>query len=189
MSNIYYQRPNNSGKNTDRNTQKVSSQPNNSYYQPNYQAPRYDNYNRPVIKAQSATKDLIANVVLVILSILFVIAFITFVGEISDSSRYYEQKASSFWWEYDNGRYVYSIRNRYENMYNGVEETEELSQCYAVSEYFEATSLYKAAVCTGKEESAMKYLEKMAKAYSEMGDVSYLAEDIDTKLGISDIVK
>ena len=35
----------------------------------------------------------------------------------------------------------------------------------------------------------MKYLETMAKAYSEMGDVSYLAEDIDAKLGIVDILQ
>lgn len=171
MSKTYYQRPNNSGKNT------------------NYQTTRYESYSRPVFVKQSSTKDLVANIILVLLSISLVIAFITLVGEMTGIDRYYNRDANSFWWEYDNGRYVDSIRVRYENIYNGVTETAELKQCYAVSEYFEAASLYKAAVYTGKEEKAAEYLKIMAKAYSEMDDVSYLADDIDTRLGITDLVK
>ncbi len=190
MSNIYYQRPNNSGKNTNRTSSKqVDVQRQESYYQPNYQAPNYRTYTKVNSIPKSTGKDLIANIILVILSILFVISFITLTAELTDIDRYYEKEASSFWWAYESGRYADSIRDRYENIYNGVKETAELSQCYAVSEYFEAASLYKTAVCTGKDEKAMKYLEKMAKAYSEMGDVSYLAEDIDAKLGIAELIK
>ena len=189
MNNIYYQRPNNSGNKKNNNTGKVNNQQNSSYYQPSYQAPRYEKFNRAVAGAQNPMAELAANIVLVILSILLVIAFITLVAELTGIDNYYERKASSFWWDYDNGRYVDSIQSRYENTYNGVKETDELKQCYAVAEYFEAASLYKASVHTGKEDKAMKHLETMAKAYSEMGDVSYLAEDIDAKLGIADIVK
>ncbi len=190
MSNIYYQRPNNSGKNMNgHNSEKVNNQQHTGYYQPNYQAPRYESYSRPVIVKQNSTKDLVANIILAILSVTLVIAFIALVGEMNDIDRHYEKDANSFWWAYESGRYADSIRDRYENQYNDVKETAELTQCYAVSEYFEAASLYKAAVHTGKEDKAKAYLEAMAKAYSEMGDVEYLAEEIDTKLGITEIAK
>ena len=189
MNNIYYQRPNDSGKKKNNDIRNVDNQQNDSYYQPSYQVPRHEKLNRVVAGAQSPVAELVANIILVILSVLLVIAFITLVGELTGIDRYYERKAGSFWWDYDNGRYVDSIQSRYENTYNDVKETAELTQCYAVCEYFEAASLYKAAVHTGKEDKAMKYLETMAKAYSEMGDVSYLAEDIDARLGITDLLK
>ncbi len=185
MNKIFYERPNNSGKKNATNTSKV----NNSYYQPNYQPERYMADRNPVISIQSTGKELIANIVLVLLSITLVIALLTLVAEVGSFNKYYDKEANSFWWDYDNGRYVDSISSKYRNEYNGIKETAELTQCYAVCEYFEAASLYKAAVHTGKEDKAMKYLETMAKAYSEMGDVSYLAEDIDAKLGIVDILQ
>ena len=190
MSNIYYQRPNNSGKNMNsHNSEKVNNQQHTGYYQPNYQAPRYESYSRPVIVKQNSTKDLVANIILAILSVTLVIAFIALVGEMNDIDRHYEKDANSFWWAYESGRYADSIRDRYENQYNDVKETAELTQCYAVSEYFEAASLYKAAVVTGKTDKAQEYLAVMEEALEEMGDVSYLAEDINQKLGIADTAK
>lgn len=189
MSNIYYQRPNNSGNNTNSNNrQTVNNQQNAGYYQPNYQPQQYVNYGRPAISHQGSAKNLVANIILAVLSVTLVIAFIALVSEMSDINRYYEKDANNFWWAYESGRYADSIRDKYENKYNGVKETAELTQCYAVSDYFEAASLYKAAVFTGKEDKAKEYLEKMAKAYALMGDVEYLAEDIDTKLGIAEIL-
>ena len=191
MSNIYYQRPNNSNKRNENNTGRPTAyeQQENQYYQPNYRAPKYESYSGPVVVKQSSVKELVTSIILVVLSISLVIAIITLGAELSDINRTYEKDSNSFWWEYDSGRYADSIKSRYENIYRGVKETTELTQCYAVSEYFEAASLYKAAVHVGKEDKAAEYLEAMAEAYTKMGDVSYLAEDIDTRLGITDIVK
>lgn len=188
MSNAYYQRPNYSGSKNNNNRKSVNNQQNAGYYQPNYQPQQYVNYSRPAVSHQGSAKNLVANIILAILSVTLVIAFITLVGEMSDIDRYYEKDANTFWWAYESGRYADSIRDKYENKYNGVKETAELTQCYAVSDYFEAASLYKAAVFTGKEEKAKEYLETMVKAYAKMGDVEYLAEDIDTKLGIEEIL-
>ena len=151
--------------------------------------PQYNPSNKIVPRPQGYKKDFIANIILVFFSVTLVILFMALFAELRFVNNSYEREASSFWWDYDSGRYVDSIRSRYENQFRGVEETQELAQCYAVSEYFEAASLYKAAVCTGNTEKEKKYLEIMVNAYSKMGDVSYLAEDIDTKLGIADIVK
>ena len=172
MSNTYYQRPNNSGKN---NNDGISQ--------------RYEYHRQQRVREPGSAKDLIANIVLVLLSITLVIAFLGLCSELRYVDNYYEKSASSFWWDYESGRYVDSIASRYTNTFRGVKETAELRQCYAVSEYFEAASLYKVAVFTDNSDKAQKYLDKMAKAYSEMGDVSYLADDIDTRLGIADIVK
>lgn len=192
MNNIFYQRPDNSGNRTNNQysePQGVNHQQYSEYYQPNYQAPRYDNGSRVAAKPHSATKEMIANIILIVLSALFVLATLQVGIEIADIDKYYEKNPSSFWWEYDSGRYVGSVKERHENFYNGVKETEELAQCYAVSEYFEAASLYKAAAYTGKTDKAAEYKATMEDAYSRMGDVSYLAEDINEKLGITDFAE
>ena len=184
-NNIYYQRPNNSGK---KNNNGLLQQ-NESYYQPNYQPRQYETHRRTVIHPQSAGKDLIANIVLVLLSITLVIGLITMCSELRYLNNHREQAANTFWWNYDSGRYVDNIKYMYENKINNVKENAELTQCYAVAEYFEAASLYKAYASNGNTDKAQKYLDVMAKAYSEMGDVSYLAEDIDARLGITDLLK
>lgn len=183
-NNIYYQRPNNSGKKSNNS----ASQQHDSYYQPGYQARQYETNRRVLIHSQSAGKDLAANIVLVLLSITLVIGVITLCSELRYINSHREQDANSFWWNYDSGRYVDNIKYMYENKINDVRENTELTQCYAVAEYFEAASLYKAYVIKGNADKAQKYLEVMAKAYSEMGDVSYLAEDIDAKLGIAEVI-
>lgn len=180
-NNTYYQRPNNSGKKNNNG----SLQQHNSYYQ----ARQYETYRRPVMHPQSAGKDLVANIVLVLLSITLVIGLITMCSELRYINNHREQDANSFWWNYDSGRYVDNIKYMYENKINDVKENTELTQCYAVAEYFEAASLYKAYVSSGNNDKAQKYLDVMEKAYSEMGDVSYLAEDIDTRLEITDLMK
>lgn len=186
MSNIYYQRPNNSDeKNTDRANDRMEY---TGYYHPNYRMPQYNPNNNIVPHTQGYKKDFIANIVLVFLSITLVVVVMALFSELSYINNSYERSASSFWWDYDSGIYVDSVRSRYENLVRGVEETPELTQCYAVAEYFEAASIYKAAAFTGNTDKAQKYLEVMAEAYSKMGDVSYLADDIDTKLGIEEII-
>ena len=192
MNNTYYQRPDNSGNRTNNQysePQRVNHEQYSEYYQPNYQAPRYDNGGRVVAKPHSATKEMIANIILIVLSALFVLATLQVGIEIADIDNYYENNSSSFWWEYESGQYAGAVRDRYENFCNGVKKTDELAQCYAVSEYFEAASLYKTAVHTGKADKATEYKATMQDAYSRMGDVSYLAEDINEKLGIADLVE
>ena len=199
MNNTYYQRPNNSGKcNNSSNRHQVyeshyeqksmgTEEQERQYYQPNYQAQQYEAYRRPVVRQQSIAKELITNIILVVLSISLVIALFTLGAELNDIDRYYEKDANSFWWAYESGRYVDSIKDGYENKYNRVIETSELSQCYAVSEYFEAASLYKAAVVTGKTDKVQEYLTVMEESLDKMGDVDYLAEEINVKLGIGEL--
>lgn len=202
MNNIYYQRPNNSAerRNSHVNRQRVPEEVHESpymsaeeqesrYYQPSYQGLQKRSLIENVVKQQSPVKDLIANIILVILSIALVIALVKLGEELSYMNRHYERNANSFWMAYDSGRYADSIKDRYENIYNDVVTTAELKQCYAVSEYFEAASLYKAAVVTGKTDKAQEYLAVMEEALEEMGDVEYLAEDINQKLGIADTAK
>lgn len=201
MNNTYYQRPNNSGKcNNSSNRPQVyeshyeqkgmgTEEQERQYYQPNYQAQQYESYRRPVVRQQSTAKELITNIILVVLSISLVIALFTLGAELNDIDRYYEKDANSFWWAYESGRYADSIKDRYENKYNRVIETSELSQCYAVSEYFEAASLYKAAVVTGKTDKAQEYLTVMEESLEEMDDVDYLAEEINAKLGLGDLAE
>ena len=74
MSNIYYQRPNNSDK---KNGTEYTG-----YYHPNYQMPQYNPSNKIVPHPQGYKKDLIANIILILLSITVVFLLIAFFSEI-----------------------------------------------------------------------------------------------------------
>lgn len=173
MNNTYYQRPNNSEA--------------GRYHQPSYQASQKEILRSSVVTPRRTGKDLITNIILVVLSISLVLAIFKLGDELSYMNRHHERSANLFWMEYDSGRYVDSIKNKYENIYNDVLTTAELSQCYAVSEYFEAASLYKAAVVTGKTDKVQEYLTVMEESLDKMGDVDYLAEEINVKLGIGEL--
>ena len=71
-----------------------------------------------------------------------------------------------------------------DNEAKGVYKTSELKQCYAVADYFEAASLYKAAVYKGDTEAMKQYLLRMEEAYVLFDDISYVAEEIDAGLGL-----
>ena len=74
----------------------------------------------------------------------------------------------------------------YHNQNEGVRETEGLKQCYVVAEYFEAASFYKVALYVNDKEDMIKYKGIMEECLLEMDDISYIAEDINQKLGLDE---
>lgn len=191
---IYYERPkhlqngtNPTQKNRNRS---VNNEPYMSveeqeqqYYQPSYQAPVYET-NRPVVVKNNLIKEWIANGALIFLSIVLVISVAVLISEVRMMNRTYTRDAQDFWYSIEYGNYSDMVTMKCDNEAKGVYETSELKQCYAVADYFEAASLYKAAAYKGDTEAMQKYESKMNEAYVLLDDISYVAEEIDAELGL-----
>ena len=205
MNKIYYERPKNLRSQKKTNVQKKvyvktnveipqqqmnvddpymsTEEQENQYYQPSYEAPVYEAVN-PEVSKKSLIKEWIANGALIVLSLALVLSIIMFITEMSYSFTSYTRDADDLWWYINNGNYVEVLSARHSNDAAGVMETRELSEIYAVADYFEAASMYRIAVFKNDTEDMNKYIAAMGEAYVEMNDVAYLAEDINEKLGI-----
>ena len=153
------------------------------YYQPSYKAPVYEKRN-PVYVKGAPIKEAIANLALILLSIVLVISIGVLISEVHMMNHTYTRKAQDFWYAIEYGNYSNLVTMKCDNEANGVYKTSELKQCYAVADYFEAASLYKAAAYKGDTEAMQKYADKMNTAYVLLDDISYVAEEIDAKLGL-----
>lgn len=127
-------------------------------------------------------KDIITNIVLVILAVFFVIMGAVFLTEMHDNDRVYIRKTDSFLYDVQYGRYCSMVEAVYQNRVNGAKETAEMKEMYGIADYFEAASLYHAYEQSGEQDKAATFKEKMEKAQNMMGDFSYVKEDIDQKL-------
>lgn len=160
------------------------------YYQPSYAAPQYDSArNAEGSRRKRNIKEWIANGVLIVLSLSLVISMAVLISEVRYMTNQYSRTARTFWYEINEGQYTDVIKGRHTNEVNGVVETPELRECYAVADYFEAASLYKVAVHTGNTEDMEKYLAVMEEAYKLFEDVPYIADDINAKLGLEVVLK
>lgn len=131
----------------------------------------------------SKTRNSICNIIIIILSVLFFTLVIMLCKEVFNRS-YYTTDANSFYYDINDGRYAEMVISTEENRAIGVRETNELKSCYAVADYFEAASYYKAYAENDKKEVADTYLETMKACRKDMDNFEYAADDIDEKLGI-----
>lgn len=133
---------------------------------------------------RNKAKELITNVILSILSIIFVLLLLTTIVELADMDYTYTRDEDMFWYSIKEGEYGGVVYDAYHNQNEGAELTPGMEQCYAVARYFEAASLYKAAVHVGDTEDIAKYSAVMEECLTYMDDILYVAEDIKMTLGI-----
>lgn len=191
---IYYERPkhlqnstntakNNANRSVNNGPYMSMEEQEQQYFQPSYQAPIYEEAKTSVAK-NSLIKEWIANGALIILSIALVVSLIALISELRFMNTTYTRDADDFWYTIEYGNYSDLVTMKADNEAKGVHKTSELKQCYAVADYFEAASLYKAAVYKGDTEAMKQYLLRMEEAYVLFDDISYVAEEIDENLGI-----
>lgn len=159
------------------------------YYQPSYETPVYGDASKTEGSKNTRVKELIANIVLIALSVILGLSLIGLLAEMRWVGFDYSHDESDLWYYIDKEYYAQVVDYKWENVALGVEKTEELEQCYAVADYFEAASYYKAAVYNNDVEKMNEYVDKMQEAYSKLDDVAYLAENINAKLGIENPLK
>lgn len=95
---------------------------------------------------------------------------------------------SSFYYHLEDREYPYIVNYGAEALaekksgYNTVG----MQECYAVGDYYEAASLYKAYLVTGDEERAARMKERMEEAEGSMGELSIEIPRILRQLGIEE---
>lgn len=172
MSKLYYERPNKSD--SSQNRPKQQEQMQQRTYNPN-----------PAVKYKGMNmKDLIMNVVLIVLSVLFVILFAVTIGIMADVDYSYTRDEDEFWYSIQSGMYGNLPEDYYHNVNENAKMTSGMEQVYAVARYFEAASLYKVAVHTQDPEKMEKYYAVMEENAPYMEDIPQIVEDIHEKLGL-----
>lgn len=169
QNNVFYQRP-----------QQNSSSP-TSDKATTYSSPKTFTVKAP---ASGGIKDWIANAIIVLLSISFVIFALVAVAEVADRNYSWERDENEFWRYIADGNYSDIVQYVYHNENEGVKPTPGLEQCYAVANYFQAASLYKVAVNVGDTEDMEKYSAMMEECLTYMDDIEYVVEDIHLQLGM-----
>ena len=117
QNNVFYERPDS------------SSFPNSNH----------DKGNSQIIQdgdVRSKTKELIINVVLSILSVIFVLVLLTTIVELADMDYSYTRDEDMFWYSIKGGSYNEIVLDAYHNENEGVKLTPGLEQCYAIARYF-----------------------------------------------------
>ena len=180
MNKVFYERPDNSRKQQNKKKQYKNL---NVSFEKTVQEPEQTQADQRESKNNSI-KELIANAAIVVLSIGLVISMMILLTEVHYMDYGYAHDEDSFWYNIEDGRYGQIVRNRWMNEFEDVKVTEGLKQCYAVADYFEAASFYKAAIDNGNMQLAEKYALKMEEAYTYFYDITYIAEDIHNKLGL-----
>lgn len=132
----------------------------------------------------SKIKEWIANGAMIVLSVSLVIIGLVLISEMRYMNYSYSHDASTFWYAIEDGRFASIVEYRWQNEYSKEQPEGEMEQCYAIADYFEAASLYKVAEVKGDKVASEKYLDIMQEKYKLFDDVSYVAEDINQKLGI-----
>lgn len=166
-NNVFYEKPNMQNRSTQAKT---------------YYASSNNKMNKPV----TSLKNLVANVVIVALSVFFVLLFFIAIAEIKDVDYAWTRDEDDFWYYISDGQYQELTEAVYHNQNEGVRETEGLKQCYAVAEYFEAASFYKVAIYVNDKEDMVKYKDIMEECLTNMDDIAYIAEEINQKLGLDE---
>lgn len=78
--------------------------------------------------------------------------------------------------------YSSMVEYLYKNEVNDVKATAGMEECYAVARYYEAASMYKAYKAVGRNTEAEEKKQIMEGQITEMGELSYVIEDILTYL-------
>lgn len=135
---------------------------------------------------QSKGKNRMLNFAIVFLSFMLVVLFLYTTSGFYQAGSAYTYTEDNLLRNIESGRYENLIGNVYENEAHGVEITDTMAECYAVAHYFEAASFYKAYLQNGRIESAEEKEKIMEEQKLLMGDLEFVAEDINERLGLED---
>ena len=86
----------------------------------------------------------------------------------------------------ERGDYYGLVESKYMNELNGVTAGSDNAYTvpYAAADYYEAAFIYNAYARTGDANKASEYKESMDESRTVLGDYEYIADDIDSFLGI-----
>lgn len=131
-------------------------------------------------------KSMISNIIIVFLLLVFAVAMIICVSEIQSynyNEDYYRDE-DSFLYAIQEKDYSRLVEISNFNKVLEKKENEKMKSFHAVADYFEAAAYYKAYQKIGDLDKAEKKWKIMEQTKTEMGEFSYLAEEMLEELEI-----
>lgn len=135
--------------------------------------------------AKQKSLEVMLNVVIIFLVLLFTIMIVITATELKNTLFYHFDESS---FSYDLGYKDYNgmVYKYYQNKGVDYQGNSEMQEYYGVAKYYEAATIYKAYKTVGDTENSDFFLDRMKRAEGEMGDWAVLKEDILQKLGIEE---
>lgn len=120
-------------------------------------------------------------VAVTILGIVFLAVTTQFLARLNGPYYTYSTPPHSLLYTLNRGDYVQAWREVQDNRAMGATEKtdQEYALPYAVVDYFEAASFYNVYLESGDKEKTEQYREAMDEAYEAMGELQFMAEEID----------
>lgn len=127
---------------------------------------------------------LILNIIIAVLVVLLLIVGALTVEEFSSAiDRGYKEE--SFIYRLNDESYETLLRLYHTNDIMSVKLGKEGEEYYSAAQYYEAASYYKVFSEAGDSARAEKYLEKMNVAAEKLGELGFVREKMDARLGIN----
>jgi len=137
-------------------------------------------------RARLSGRDGLANVAIVVLSIVLVGVFAAFLGSIKMSETSYAVSPESMLSNIRTGRYDTLVSYWKENVASGhdVDSDPNFKEPYAVAEYYDSAFKYRICLETGDKARADELLAIMEEDVEKMGDLVFCVDEIDSIVGI-----
>ncbi len=132
-------------------------------------------------------RSVLFHTVVTILGVVFVVLTALFLYRMSDRYTRYSPEPDDILFELKRGDYVGAWEDAERNRACGITEQTDPDYAlpYAVTDYYEAASYYTVYRENGDEEKAAVYRKAMDKAFTSMGELQFMAEEIDGMLGLA----
>lgn len=128
-------------------------------------------------------KGKVMNIAIILLSIIVVMLCITFIQSYKRQNyRYYSTEDSYLY--YIGEKKYYELARQIGRVNLPDKPSDTLLECIAVVNYYKDASIYKMYKEIGSIEKAQKHYSQMEENLEQMGELSYVAEEINEELGI-----
>lgn len=131
-------------------------------------------------------KLLVLNIIIIILAIVIVNLAWAAGEEVMYCLIPDENKESQFYYAIEGENYDYVVSMYHENVVNGFGDKKNLQESHGAAKYLEAAFFYKMFAEAGDAERAQVQKTAMEEAALQMGDMTFLTEQINEKLGITE---
>ena len=126
-------------------------------------------------------RDVLFYIAVTILGLLLIGLILFFLYRLHETYHHYTVEPNNILYTLNRGDYVSAWQDVQSNRAAGKTGEKEPGYVlpYAVADYFEAASYYAVYEESGDTEKAADYREEMERAYEKMGELQFMAEEID----------
>lgn len=126
----------------------------------------------------------ILNVLMIVLAVILVMNVFATAGGLIANFKSYVPDNETMLYRIKSGEYTSLVDSINTKKYTKPDDSQTYEELCAVAGYFEAASLYHAYQEMGDTEKAERFQQKMDENSALLGELSFVKEDIDKKLGI-----